>query len=38
MKNKRIYWSEQFDFHLDQISERGHFVTVDKKEPARHLN
>ncbi len=23
-KNKRIYWNEQFDFHLDQIIERGH--------------
>lgn len=22
-KNKRIYWDEQFDFHLDQIIERG---------------
>ena len=22
-KNKRIYWSDQFDFHLDQILERG---------------
>ncbi len=21
-KNKRIYWSDQFDFHLDQILER----------------
>ncbi len=25
-KNKRIYWSNQFDFHLDQILEHGHFV------------
>lgn len=25
-KNKRIYWNEQCDFHLDQILERGHFV------------
>jgi len=25
-KNKRIYWSDQFDFHLDQILERGYFV------------
>lgn len=30
-KNKRIYWSDQFDFHLDQILERGHLVNVDKK-------
>ena len=22
-KNKRIYWSDQYDFHLDQILERG---------------
>ena len=22
-KNKRIYWNDQFDFHLDQILERG---------------
>jgi hypothetical protein len=27
-KNKRIYWNDQFDFHLDQILEHGHFVTV----------
>ena len=26
-KNKRIYWSDQFDFHLDQILERGQVVT-----------
>ncbi len=25
-KNKRIYWSDQFDFHLDQILERGQFL------------
>ena len=25
-KNKRIYWSDQYDFHLDQILERGHLV------------
>jgi hypothetical protein len=25
-KNKRIFWNEQCDFHLDQILERGHFV------------
>ena len=25
-KNKRIYWNEQFDFHLDQILAQGHFV------------
>lgn len=31
-KNKRIYWNDQFDFHLDQILERGHFVKVDEKE------
>ncbi|RLA22670.1 MAG: hypothetical protein DRQ62_07595 [Gammaproteobacteria bacterium] len=22
-KNKRIYWNDQYDFHLDQILERG---------------
>ena len=27
-KNKRIYWNDQFDFHLDQILERGHFVKI----------
>ncbi|TAN64630.1 MAG: DUF2442 domain-containing protein [Methylobacter sp.] len=25
-KNKRIYWNDQFDFHLDQILERGQLV------------
>jgi hypothetical protein len=30
-KNKRIYWNDQFDFHLDQILERGHVVKVDEK-------
>lgn len=41
-KNKRIYWNDQCDFHLDQILERGRFVKVDEKEqaavskPARH--
>ena len=30
-KNKRIYWNDQFDFHLDQILERGHIVKVDEK-------
>jgi hypothetical protein len=30
-KNKRIYWSEQFDFHLDQILERGQVVKVGEK-------
>ena len=24
--NQRIYWSDQFDFHLDQILERGRFL------------
>lgn len=28
-KNKRIFWNDQFDFHLDQILERGEFVQVD---------
>lgn len=37
-KNKRIYWSDQFDFHLDQILERGHFVKVDEIERAKLLN
>jgi hypothetical protein len=23
-KNRRIYWNDQFDFHLDQILARGH--------------
>jgi hypothetical protein len=27
-KNKRIYWSDQFDFHLDQILERGRFLKL----------
>lgn len=22
-KNKRIYWNDQFDFHIDQILARG---------------
>jgi len=25
-KNKRIYWNDQYDFHLDQILERGLWV------------
>ena len=25
-KNRRIYWNDQFDFHLDQILERGHLL------------
>ncbi|SHN92072.1 hypothetical protein BHECKSOX_119 [Bathymodiolus heckerae thiotrophic gill symbiont] len=25
-KNKRVYWNDQCDFHLDQILERGHWV------------
>ena len=25
-KNRRIYWNDRFDFHLDQIIERGHPV------------
>ncbi|MEI6070059.1 MAG: DUF2442 domain-containing protein [Methylococcaceae bacterium] len=29
--NKRLYWSDKFDFHLDQILERGHLVKVDEK-------
>jgi hypothetical protein len=28
-KNKRIYWNEQFDFHLDQILAQGHFVKLN---------
>ncbi|TRW93113.1 DUF2442 domain-containing protein [Candidatus Methylobacter oryzae] len=31
-KNKRIYWNDQCDFHLDQILERGRFVNIDAKE------
>jgi hypothetical protein len=27
-KNKRIYWNEQFDFHLDQIIARGHPIAT----------
>ena len=23
-KNKRLYWNDQCDFHLDQILDRGH--------------
>jgi hypothetical protein len=30
-KNKRLYWNDQFDFHLDQILERGHVVKFDEK-------
>lgn len=30
-KNKRIYWSEQFDFHLDQILESGFFIKDEVK-------
>ena len=26
-KNKRIYWNDQCDFHLDQILDRGHPVS-----------
>lgn len=29
-KNKRIYWSDQFDCHLDQILERGQLVASPK--------
>jgi hypothetical protein len=28
-KNKRIFWNEQYDFHLDQILERGQFVNLN---------
>ncbi|MCF8000004.1 MAG: DUF2442 domain-containing protein [Methylococcaceae bacterium] len=28
-KNKRIFWNKQYDFHLDQILERGHLVNAD---------
>lgn len=37
-KNKHIYWSDKFDFHLDQILEHGQFVQVDEREPANLLN
>lgn len=30
-KNKRIFWNDQLDFHLDQIFERGRFVKVGAK-------
>lgn len=30
-KNKRIYWNDRFNFHLDQILERGQVVKVDDK-------
>jgi len=30
-KNRRICWNDQFDFHLDQILERGHVVKIDEK-------
>jgi len=25
-KNQRIFWNESYDFHLDQILERGHLL------------
>ncbi len=25
-KNKRVYWNDQFDFHLDQIMEHGQTI------------
>jgi hypothetical protein len=28
-KNKRIYWNDQYDFHLDQILERGYLLNSD---------
>jgi hypothetical protein len=28
-KNQRIYWNERFDFHLDQILERGKRAILD---------
>ena len=37
-KNKRIYWSDQFDFHLDQILERGHLINFAEKEPPKVLD
>lgn len=36
-KNKRIYWNDQFDFHLDQILERGHIVKIDEKGQVAHF-
>lgn len=33
-KNKRVYWNEQFDFHLDQIMERGHLINSAKEQAA----
>ena len=27
-KNKRIYWDDQYDFHLDQILERGSPIRI----------
>ena len=27
--NKRIYWNDRYDFHLDQILERGLVFTYD---------
>jgi hypothetical protein len=30
-KNKRLYWNDQFNFHLDQILERGYVVKVGEK-------
>lgn len=26
-KNQRIFWNDRFDFHLDQIMERGRYVS-----------
>jgi len=30
-KNKRVYWNDQCDFHLDQILERGRWVKKEIK-------
>ncbi len=28
-KNKRIYWNDQFNFHLDQILELGQLIKTN---------
>jgi len=33
-KNKRIYWNEQFDFHLDQVLDSNCFVKEEIKQAA----
>lgn len=30
-KNQRIYWNDQFDFHIDQILERGQSIKTRQR-------